>query len=178
MVQKKEKIIAAIGILLVTIPYLFDFASVEWEFLFFIGAVILYGIFRIDSRILILPAILTLAFLPFLLIVKLEALAETLAIYVYYLLVVGVILQIIEYKRKKNKLLLEKFLKKKVIDYLHLFALAALTGFGILYLFNNKYTIQITMVFGVYSVTVLLYGIFYLIQQDKSQRKKKLSSKQ
>ncbi|MCG2718774.1 MAG: hypothetical protein L6408_08080 [Nanoarchaeota archaeon] len=171
--MNKEKTITIIGIILIAIPFFTNWMSVEWEFLFFITAAILFGFFKIDSRILILPAILTLAFIPFLLIIKNQALAETLAIYVYYLLVVGVILQIVEYKRKsKNKLDLEILLKKEHIDILHLFGLAAIVGFGILYLFNKNFQKQFIIIFGVYALTILLYGVFYLLKQDKLQNPK------
>jgi len=75
--------------------------SIEWAFLaFIICATILYD-FKIDSRFMILPALLLLAYLPFLLIGKYSQIAETAAIYIYYFLVVGVAIQFAEYINKK-----------------------------------------------------------------------------
>lgn len=170
--MQKEKI-TLIGLILIAIPFFTDWMSVEWEFLFFIAAAILFWIFKIDSRILILPAILTLAFIPFLLINKLESLAETLAIYVYYLLVVGVILQIIEHIKKTNHLFtIEQLLKKIYLDYLHLFTLAGLLGLAILYIFNSNFSKEFAIMLGIYVLSTLLYGISYLLKQDNLQNKK------
>ncbi|MEI6058684.1 MAG: hypothetical protein WCP89_02835 [archaeon] len=72
------------------------FYSVEWAFLGVILVTMIFYDFKIDSRFLILPALLLLGYVPFLLIGKQNAFAELLAIYVYYFLVVGVVLQIIE----------------------------------------------------------------------------------
>jgi hypothetical protein len=91
-------LINIIGIIL----FFQDKISIEWAFVFFILTTFLFGITKTDSRFLILPAILGLAYLPFLLIAKKEAFAENIAIFVYYWLVVGVILQIIEYKYVKH----------------------------------------------------------------------------
>jgi len=74
--------------------------TIEWAFLGFIIATVIVHDSKIDSRFLILPALLLLGYIPFLLIGKYDTLAETIAIYVYYFLVCGVVLQIIEHMRK------------------------------------------------------------------------------
>jgi hypothetical protein len=79
--------------------------SVEWGFLGFVIAAVIFYDARIDSRFLILPALLLLGYVPFLLIAKQNAVAETIAIYVYYFLVVGVGLQLTEYLTKNNNYL-------------------------------------------------------------------------
>jgi len=110
-----EKLIVKINpVVLMLIVYIFlsvnmylanGFYSVEWAFLgFVVGAVVFYDA-RIDSRFLILPALLLLGYVPFLLIAKQNAIAETIAIYVYYFLVVGVGLQLVEYVTKINNYL-------------------------------------------------------------------------
>ncbi|MEK6800968.1 MAG: hypothetical protein AABY05_03470 [Nanoarchaeota archaeon] len=81
------------------------FYSLEWAFLGFILISIIFYLVKIDSRFLIFPALLLLITLPFLLLFKQQAIAETIAVYVYYFLVVGVILQIIEhFKKTENSL--------------------------------------------------------------------------
>lgn len=87
-------------ILITNIILQIRYYSVEWAFLgFLICAVICYDS-KIDSRFLILPALFLLGYVPFLLIAKYQVLAELLAVYVYYFLVLGVGLQFIEYIRK------------------------------------------------------------------------------
>ncbi len=54
-------------------------------------------LYQWDSRDIALLALISLASCPFLLIFKKEALAEQMAIYAYYFLVITVVLQIVEY---------------------------------------------------------------------------------
>ena len=75
------------------------FFSVEWAFLGFVLVGVLFFDFGVDSRFLIFPAVLFLGFVPFLLIGGFEDVAELVAVYVYYFLVVGVVLQLVEYVR-------------------------------------------------------------------------------
>jgi len=110
-----EKLIVKINpIFLMTLIYVFliinmylsnGVYSVEWAFLGFVIAAIIFYDARIDSRFLILPALLLLGYVPFLLIAKQNAISETIAIYVYYFLVVGVGLQLTEYFTKNNNYL-------------------------------------------------------------------------
>lgn len=79
-----------------------QYYSVEWAFLGFVIATIVFYDFKIDSRFLILPALLLLGYIPFLLIGQFNVLAELVAIYVYYFLVVGVILQLFEYRNNQD----------------------------------------------------------------------------
>jgi len=76
--------------------------SIDWAFLFFVLLAGIFYFYKIDSRFLILPAILLLGYCPFLLIAKNNTLAENIAIYAYYFLVVGVLIQIIENFRNKE----------------------------------------------------------------------------
>jgi hypothetical protein len=78
--------------------------SVEWALLgFLLGSMFFYD-FKIDSRFMILPAILLLGYIPFLLIANYSTLAEIMAVYVYYFLVCGIVLQIMEYVGEKREL--------------------------------------------------------------------------
>jgi len=61
-------------------------------------------LFVIDSRIAAAVALILLSSIPFLLIGKKEHLAETMAIYAYYFLVITVITQIREYMRESKKI--------------------------------------------------------------------------
>ena len=74
----------------------------RWAFIPFIIAFFILLLFNIDSRFLIFPAILLLAYCPFLLIAKEVILAENIAILAFYFLIGGCILQILEYLRKKD----------------------------------------------------------------------------
>lgn len=58
--------------------------------------------YRIDSRIPIAMALFLLVLVPIILILKLQASAEQLAIYAYYLLVAGVVVQFSEYIRESR----------------------------------------------------------------------------
>ncbi len=113
-VQNKEKVI----LLLVYVLFIFELIfvpklySIEWAFVLFIVVAILFYLFKIDSRFLILPALLLLWYCPFLLMYKQSVLAEKVAVFVYYFLVVGVILQIFE----KNLNLEIDYLKKIIFD--------------------------------------------------------------
>jgi hypothetical protein len=96
-----------------------DIFSIEFSSVCFVAAAIIFYILKIDSRFLILPAILGLAYCPFLLIGNKWAFAEDIAIYVYYLLVVGIILQFIEHFKKnplelKFQVVMKKLLKQNI----------------------------------------------------------------
>ena len=70
--------------------------SFEWLFLIYFIVFLLFLVNKIDARYFIFNAILLLWLAPFLLVYKLDA--EPAAIYAYYFLIIGVILQIIEFK--------------------------------------------------------------------------------
>ncbi|MBS3092599.1 hypothetical protein J4466_04230 [Candidatus Pacearchaeota archaeon] len=87
--------------------------SIEWAFIAFIISAFLFYDTKIDSRFLISPALIILGYIPFLLISKQNAVAETAAIYVYYFLVAGVGLQIAEnIKKYENSFDFDKFIKE------------------------------------------------------------------
>lgn len=58
-----------------------------------------FALYDWDNRVIGVMALISLASCPFLLSVKQDALAETMAVYAYFFLVMTVVLQIIEYKR-------------------------------------------------------------------------------
>jgi hypothetical protein len=86
------------------------FYSVEWAFLGFIIAGVISYDSKIDSRFFLIPALIFLAYIPFLLIAQKNTIAENTAIYIYYFLIIGVVLQFIENSRNnKYSLELEDF---------------------------------------------------------------------
>lgn len=113
-------LILIMGYILLIINIILEsrFYSIEWAFIGFVIVTVLYHDFKIDSRFFILPAILLLGYVPFLLIGKQDAIAETTAIYVYYFLVVGVVLQLIEYIEKiENSVDFERIMKRLIYKY-------------------------------------------------------------
>lgn len=145
--------------------------SIEWAFLgFFIASVIIYDA-KIDSRFLILPSLLLLSYIPFLLIGKFNVLAETIAIYVYYFLVCGVILQIIENIRKtENRLDFDNFVKGmlKEFDWVVPTIFTGLAGISAI-IASRFYEIDLIKYTSIYSfiVCLIIYSIS-LIKPDNS----------
>lgn len=88
--------------MLVYLSGLFGSYTIEWAALPFLAAAAIFFFSRVDSRFLILPAILLLSYCPFLLVYGLEALAEDIAIFVYYFLVFGVLLQFLELRLSRG----------------------------------------------------------------------------
>jgi hypothetical protein len=116
---------------------LLGFLSFESLAVFFIMAGIIFYGAGIDSRYMILPALLLLWLCPFLLFYKFSAAAEAAAIYAFYFLVIGVALQLVELRNKhKIKLAFESaaiafFSKWNLIAgiaLIILYGLAALIG--------------------------------------------------
>ncbi len=64
---------------------------------------LLFLVYKWDNRIIGVFALISLATCPFLLSLKKEALAETMAVYAYFFLVMTVVLQIVEYKRHPDR---------------------------------------------------------------------------
>ena len=77
--------------------------SVSLESIFFISAFLAFLLYAWDSRILAALALAALASCPFLLSFNQNALAEQMAVYAYFFLVMTVALQIVEYKRHPNE---------------------------------------------------------------------------
>ena len=139
------------------------FYSVEWAFLGVIFVTMIFYDFKIDSRFLILPAILLLGYVPFLLIGKQSAFAELIAIYVYYFLVVGVVLQIIEsVKETGNRLDFEWSMKEilRKINWNSVLMILGVITIAIVIL-NRFYSLEIwkwTSVY-IFFVTLIAYTI-------------------
>lgn len=146
------------------------FYSIEWAFLGFIIVAVLYYDFKIDSRFLILPAILLLGYVPFLLIGKLNALAETIAIYVYYFLVAGVVLQLVEHVKKiENSIdfeaVMAKLLKKpRKINFL--LVIVGIISIVII-IANRFYALELLKWTSVYAFAVIL--VLYALSSLKKQ---------
>ncbi len=109
--------------------------SVEWVLLILLISALIFFLFRIDSRFLILGGIVCLSYCPFLLIQQFDAYAETFAVYAYFFLISGVLLQIIElsFKRSKkidfDKVLSEVIQSKSMLFPLFLFSLVTIFSF-------------------------------------------------
>lgn len=65
-------------------------------------------VYEWENRIIAFFALISLASCPFLLSFKQDAMAETMAVYAYFFLVMTVVLQIIEYKRHPERFPEEK----------------------------------------------------------------------
>jgi len=102
--------VSVIGILvdIFFLPFTSDLVILVFT-LFWIGAVVGW---KLEGRFSIFAALIFLILCPFLLIFKKDPLAEKAAIWAYMFLVVGVIQQLIELKRKpKNLVNFDDFIK-------------------------------------------------------------------
>ncbi|MEK6859897.1 MAG: hypothetical protein AABX54_03715 [Nanoarchaeota archaeon] len=168
----RETILFFVYLLLMINMYLgIKVYSIEWAFLGFIIAIVIFYDAKIDSRFLILPALLLLGYVPFLLIAKFNSLAETIAIYVYYFLVSGVGLQLIEHMKEiNNSLDFGEWIKKKLektnwIGYVVFFGIASI----LLIVLNRIKPVEIwkwTSVY-VFVVFLALYFISTMKEEDK-----------
>jgi uncharacterized membrane protein len=148
----------------------YNLFSVEWALLgFLLGSMFFYD-FRIDSRFMILPAILLLGYVPFLLIGKYDALAETTAVYVYYFLVCGVVLQIMEYFGEKKGMfdfdnLIDYVKKKKSL----ISVILIIIGFIVIdfSLINRIKNLELLKWTSVYLFIVVF--VFYVISSAKEE---------
>ncbi len=137
--------------------------SPEWAFLGFIIATVIIYDSRMDSRFLILPALLLLAYIPFLLIGKFNTLAENIAIYVYYFLVCGIVLQVIEHiKHITNTVSFDEFAKGalKELDWIKAVVITGIISISII-IANRFYEWQLLKWTSVYLFAVCL--IVYLL---------------
>ena len=91
------------GILLLIILILLFIWQVNVESIFFIFIFFSFLLYGWDSRITAFGALVSLASCPVLLIFQNQSLAEDMAVYAYYFLVITVVLQIIEYRNQYEK---------------------------------------------------------------------------
>jgi len=145
--------------------------SIELAFVGFIILAIIFYLLKIDSRFLILPALLLLSFVPFLLTIKYSVLAENLAIYVYYFLVVGVIMQFVEVMKKKEPKIdfsvIMTYLYKKIrwVSFFVLFGIVALVFFGLKYLIKSEGFIIWIVLFAYLAGMCLLVFLYSLLNK-------------
>jgi len=76
---------------------------VEVSALFFLAYAVFSYVNKIDDRVMIVTALFFLASCPFLLVLKEDAKAELSAIYAYYALCTGVLLQLADYVKNRDK---------------------------------------------------------------------------
>lgn len=144
--------------------------SIEWAFLGFMIAAVLFYDFKIDSRFLILPALLLLGYIPFLLMGAQKEIAETTAIYVYYFLVAGVVLQIIEHVKKiENSIDFDKIIKKLIyrINWIIPITIFGLISVGII-IGNRFMNLELWKWTSVYVFAVVM--VFYIISHFQEQK--------
>lgn len=85
-----------------------------WGFIaaLFLGTFLLFAMYQWDSRVFIGFGLLFLLATPFYLLQRKELMAEEMAVYAYYFLFLGVILQLIEYIREERQLTFWQKLKR------------------------------------------------------------------
>ena len=93
---KKEYLYSALVLIFAVILFIWNF---NLETIVLLTLFIAFALYEWDSRIIATGALISLASCPVLLISKQDALAEQMAVYAYFFLVMTVVLQIIEYKR-------------------------------------------------------------------------------
>lgn len=129
---KKSKQFLLIGLLIILIPSslkifgIFDM-DIKFIFFFYIFCLMIFYFFRIDSRFLVFLAILLFGLSPFLLYSGFEQIADLVAIYAFYFLILTLILQLNEF-RSNYKLVVNfkeanKFLFNKLNIYIALVCL-------------------------------------------------------
>lgn len=176
--QYEKSIVKAHPALLLFIVYLLlivnmflgtRYYSIEWAFLGFIIATVIVYDSKADSRFLILPSLLLLGYIPFLLIGKYNALAENIALYVYYFLVCGVVLQIIEHLRKIQPIIsFDDFAKGMLREYNWINACILSGIFSIAIVIANRfYSLQLLKWTSIYLflVCLVIYSISNLKQE-------------
>lgn len=152
--------------------------ALEWAFLGFLAIAVIFYDFKIDSRFLILPALLLLGYVPFLLIGAQKEIAETIAVFVYYFLVVGVGLQIIEhYKKTINSIEFEKFIetflnKDKILNSISIWGVITLA----IIILNRFKSLEFIKWSSVYIFVLLL--VFYTIDYFQEQKQYTLELEQ
>ncbi|MCX6715653.1 MAG: hypothetical protein NT077_01390 [Candidatus Taylorbacteria bacterium] len=93
---KKEYLYSVLTLIFVILLLIWNFS---YEAIIFLILFVAFALYDWDSRIIATGALVSLASCPILLITKQDAIAEQMAVYAYYFLVMTVVLQIIEYKR-------------------------------------------------------------------------------
>jgi len=90
----KKILIVLLIVISVTLGFLWGLSAGLLWFLF-----LAFALYDWDNRVIGVMALISLVSCPFLLSFKQDALAEQMAVYAYFFLVMTVVLQIIEYKR-------------------------------------------------------------------------------
>ena len=152
---------------------LFGFLSYESLSAFFIMAGIIFYEYGIDSRYMILPALLLLWLCPFLLIYKFSAAAEAAAIYAFYFLVIGVALQLVDLRKEHKVKLAFESASVAFFSKWNLFAgIVLVLFFGVAALIGLAPWIR---VLAIYFGTILVMGYFF--KYLGVSKKKKVNTK-
>jgi len=138
---------------------LFGFLSYESLAVFFIMAGIIFYGSGIDSRYMVLPALLLLWLCPFLLLYKFSAAAEAAAIYAFYFLVIGVALQFVALRKEpKIKLAFESAAIVFFSKWNLFVGIALVILYGLAVLIGLPPWIR---VLAIYFGTILVIGYFF-----------------
>ena len=176
--KRKIFLVLLVSYLIIGLPILFfhlNLFNLSYELLLipFVINMILYWLYRIDSRFIILNAILFLWLCPFLLVYNYNDLAESMAIYAYYALLTGVLLQIWE-SWLKYKIRLELSFLGRVLFRRTTLTLGVIWGivFGISYVIKLR---DLVKVFSLYlCVTlIIIYCLRFLLIKEKIQPEQK-----
>lgn len=148
----------------------YNYFSAEWALAGFIITTVLFYDFKIDSRFLILPALLLLAYIPFMLLGKYSDIAEQVAIFVYYLLATGICLQFIEFRNEKDLRLefeatINKILKQK---YFEILIITVGLFSAVIIILNRFFQFDFIKWTGIYLFFVML-GFYFVSWMQKGE---------
>jgi hypothetical protein len=141
--------------------------SIDWFFLVYVAIGITFFFSRVDSRFVILYGILLLWFCPFLLSYKLERLAEDLAVFTYYSLIIGVVLQFVEIKLNRRLIIGLEEVKHFFFSKINLFIGFFLGGvyFLSLFLFQNAFLNALTLYLSI--TFIIFFSLRFVLKEGK-----------
>lgn len=179
--MKREGIIILL-VLLVLISLFFLDLSYELLLLFTLISCLVFIFFKIDSRFFLFAGVLLIGYSPFLLIQRLDALAESYSIYGFFFLISGVIGRVIELKlRKELRIDFEKFFISLINSKLMLLPLiifGSVTVFVFLYDEFMKipyfFSLRFTFLYLTLITAILNFFIVFKKKEKKKEKKAKL----
>jgi len=145
--------------------------NIDYLFLVFIAISLPFPFLKIDSRYLIFVAILFLWLCPFLLLYNLNANANDIAVFAYYFLVIGVVMQIID-TRKNHKTNLDFSEIKKIIHRKY----TLLSGLAVTFAYFLGMIIKIapqyeSLTFYAGTTLLALWASKYFVENGTGQKK-------
>lgn len=143
--------------------------SIEYSFLAFIFAAVIFYDSGIDSKFLTFPALLLICYLPFILLAKENSLAVTISVYAFYFLISAVTLEIIQNLKKTPNSISFSYFLDKLIKNKNIGEYLIVTGIISIFLiiinrFNEIELWKYTFVY-VFSVFLVVY-LLSMIKKD------------